>query len=93
MARNIGSSEISPNRLAPGLGMATSMRAILAAAFLVSGAAGQDASKKPNFAYPPNGSKLVFNKGDTVMVTYTAFYDTGTLYTFCDPGIGRMSEC
>jgi len=73
--------------------MATGIRAILAAAFLVSGAAGQDASKKPNFAYPPNGSKLVFNKGDTVMVTYTAFYDTGTLYTFCDPGIGRMSEC
>ncbi len=73
--------------------MALSFRLILAAALLVSGAAGQDPNKKPKFAYPQYGTNKVFNKMDTVMVTYTAFYDIGTLYTFCDPGIGKLSKC
>jgi len=72
--------------------MAITKHAILLAALLASGVAGQDPSKMPKFAYPPNGSSKVFNLLDTVMVTYTAFYDTGTLYTFCEPGKGKLSE-
>ncbi len=65
---------------------------MLLAVLLALGVAGQDPSKKPKFAYPPNGSSKVFNFLDTVMVTYTAFYDTGTFYTFCEPGKGKLSE-
>ncbi|KAK3904433.1 hypothetical protein C8A05DRAFT_31804 [Staphylotrichum tortipilum] len=70
--------------------MAITRHAILLAVLLASGVAGQDPSKKPKFAYPPDGSSKVFNLRDTVMVTYTAFYDTGTLYTFCEPGKGKL---
>lgn len=84
-------SSISPSRLLPGPNMATAARIILAAVLLVSGVAGQDPNKKPKFTYPPNGSNKIFNKMDTVVVTYTSFYDTAVLYTFCDPGIGKLS--
>ncbi len=73
--------------------MATGIHAVLTAALLASVVASQDASKKPQFAYPQYGSNKLFNMMDTVMVTYTAFYDTAMLYTFCQPGIGVLSEC
>jgi hypothetical protein len=67
---------------------------IFTMAMLLSGVAGQepDPNKVPIFAYPPDGSKNTYNKMDTVMVTYTCFYDTAVLWTFCEPGVGRWSE-
>jgi hypothetical protein len=56
------------------------------------GAAAQDQSDFPIFYYPPNsGSELIFNKMDTVIVSYQAFYDTVDFYTFCEPGVGKLS--
>ena len=88
----VGSSSIPPSRLLKRQTMAASIRAVLTAALLASGVASQDPNKKPKFAYPPFGSDKVFNKLDTVIVTYTAFYDTAVLYTFCQPGTGKLSE-
>lgn len=89
-----GSSSIPPSRLPKRQTMAASVRAVLTAALLASGAgaASPDPNKKPTFAYPQLGSSKVFNTMDTVIVTYTSFYDTAVLYTFCQPGIGSLSE-
>lgn len=65
---------------------------ILTTVLLVSGAAAQDESKYPAFVFPANGSNLIFNKLDTVMVTFTSGFPNAILYTFCVPGTGQMSE-
>ena len=69
---------------------------LLAAAILVSGAAGEsqvDPNKRPTFAYPfQNDTVNIYHKMDTVMVTYTCFYETAILWTFCQPGQGVPSE-
>lgn len=65
------------------------MCTILLAAVLL--AAGAMADSNAEFVYPPDGSALVFNMMDTVMVTYTTNYEDVTLYTFCQPGVGKMS--
>jgi hypothetical protein len=69
---------------------------LLAAAILVSGAAGEnkpDPNKRPSFAYPfQNDTINIYHKMDTVMVTYTSFYDTAILWTFCQPGVGVPGE-
>jgi hypothetical protein len=64
---------------------------LLTAVLLLCGAAAQDSSPLPIFYYPPEGSENVYNKLDTVLVTYQAFYDTVDLYTFCEPGVGKLS--
>jgi hypothetical protein len=62
---------------------------LLTAVLLVLGVAAQDL---PVFYYPPDGaSDLIFNKMDTVIVSYQAFYDTVDFYTFCEPGVGKLS--
>ncbi|KAK4155981.1 hypothetical protein C8A00DRAFT_31142 [Chaetomidium leptoderma] len=44
----------------------------------------------PTFQYPPPNSANVYNKMDTVIVTYTSFHETAVLYAFCRPGHGDM---
>lgn len=70
-------------------GVAMRMCTILLAAVLL--AAGAMADSNAEFVYPPDGSALVFNMMDTVMVTYTTNYEDVILYTFCQPGVGKMS--
>jgi hypothetical protein len=69
---------------------------LLAATILVSGAAGQskaDPNKTPSFAYPfQNDTVNIYHKMDVVLVTYTCFYATAILWTFCQPGVGYPSE-
>jgi hypothetical protein len=75
--------------------MLTKMQAVLlAAALLVVCAAGQsqDSNKKPDFVYPVDNSKPIYNKLDTVMVSYISYTDTVDLWTFCEPGVARVSE-
>jgi hypothetical protein len=64
---------------------------LLTAVSLFLGAVAQGQSELPIFYYPPDGSELLFNKMDTVIVSYQAFYDTVDFYTFCEPGVGKLS--
>lgn len=68
---------------------------LLPALLLASGIAGQqaDPNKKPGFLYPPDGSNNIYNMLDTIMVTYYGFYENADLFTFCQPGVGKLSEC
>jgi hypothetical protein len=79
-----GAPTSSLGGFAPGLptkhlvrrSMANSIQAMLSAAvLLVSGVFGRHLANAPVFFYPPDGSQYVYNKLDTVMVTYTAFYE------------------
>ncbi|KAK4033470.1 hypothetical protein C8A01DRAFT_40072 [Parachaetomium inaequale] len=65
---------------------------LLTTALLAAGVAGQILGKKPVFLYPADGSKYVYNKLDTVVVTYAAQDETAELYTFCDPGRETMID-
>lgn len=76
------------------LGTVMRIHALLWAAALLfsSGVVGNEQDKVPLFVFPPFGSNFIFNKMDTVVVTYTAFFDTAELWTFCRPGVGQQSE-
>ncbi|KAL2266782.1 hypothetical protein VTJ83DRAFT_6134 [Remersonia thermophila] len=77
-------------RRGPTAGLRAMLLPLLAACLWAGSAQGQDPSKKPIFLYPPPGSSFIYNKMDTVLVTYEAFYDQADFWIFCEPGKGKF---